>query len=422
MNQHSSQHPRRGFTLVELLIVISIIAILMSLSVVLLGGLLDQAEEEATSATIQKINRLMEQRIEAFDRAFKGARRDTAVNLTRLTLQDPNTDGDTSDGIFGVSEASLEILAKKSYFRFEFPQRFEDRVLVNYGDGSSLTTTLVPGLPNSVYVAISAPAARATLGLPDTTPLDDPAIVAAVTTQFANHAAAPWTESSELLYFALLKSGSYGAAAVDGDRFTDQEIRDTDNDGLPEFIDAWGQPLRFYRWPTRLIDIDAPVPFQPVLTDLADPTDVPPRTILPVERDLANLLMKGLPPAPSVLPNGALPRDLLMTDPDDPIGRLYAEMEKLDGTNGKPLLSSQYNELGFHTPDTFHAPLIVSPGPDEKLGLYEPNDTLNLGNLAAFPPDLDANGTPLEVSDLLLVQEMLLDNLTSRNKLSGGRQ
>jgi hypothetical protein len=111
-----------------------------------------------------------------------------------------------------------------------------------------------------------------------------------------------------------------------------------------------------------------------------------------------------------------------MTDPDDPIGRLYAEMEKLDGTNGKPLLSSQYNELGFHTPDTFHAPLIVSPGPDEKLGLYEPNDTLNLGNLAAFPPDLDANGTPLEVSDLLLVQEMLLDNLTSRNKLSGGRQ
>ena len=30
------------------------------------------------------------------------------------------------------------------------------------------------------------------------------------------------------------------------------EIVDTDGDGLMEIVDAWGQPLRFYRWPTCL--------------------------------------------------------------------------------------------------------------------------------------------------------------------------
>ena len=36
--------------------------------------------------------------------------------------------------------------------------------------------------------------------------------------------------------------------------FTAQEVADTDDDGLLEFVDAWGEPLRFYRWPTRMID------------------------------------------------------------------------------------------------------------------------------------------------------------------------
>ena len=33
------------------------------------------------------------------------------------------------------------------------------------------------------------------------------------------------------------------------DDFSDREVKDTDGDGLLEFVDAWGQPLQFYRWP-----------------------------------------------------------------------------------------------------------------------------------------------------------------------------
>ena len=50
------------------------------------------------------------------------------------------------------------------------------------------------------------------------------------------------------------RSWSRGAArwgsVFSRDEFTDKEVQDTDNDGLPEFVDAWGQPLQFFRWPT----------------------------------------------------------------------------------------------------------------------------------------------------------------------------
>lgn len=401
--------------MLELLMVVAIIGLMMAMSVVVMLSFADQARVEATSATIQKIQKLMEQRTEAFERAFRGSRRDAAMLMMRNKLSDPNSDGDQSDGIFGISDAVVEILAKKALYRFEFPQQFGDRTLVDFGDD----VTQVPGLPDSVYFNILAPKVRTDLSLPDTTPLDDPAIVAQATVLFANHSSLLSTESSELLYFALLKSGNYGSSAVDSDRFTELELTDQDLDGLPEFVDAWGQPLRFYRWPTRLIDIDAPIPFEPDLADLADPTDT--RAILPIERALANIVMKGLPPAPFALPNGVVPRDALLTDPDDPVGRLYAELERFNGTNGFEKLAREYNEVNYHTPDTFHAPLIISSGADERLGLFEPNDTANLGNVAAFPPDLNGNSVLLEVSDLELVQEQLLDNITSRNKRSGGR-
>jgi len=408
---------RRAFTLLELLMVVAIIGLLMSFSIVVMSGFAETARVEATSATIQKIQKMMDQRVEAFERAFRGSRKDAAMQLMRDHLSDPDGDGDRSDGIFGVSDPVVEILAKKALFRFEFPQRFMDRTLLAFGDG----VTVMPGLTDSIYFNVLAPTVRAEMGLPDTTALNDPAIIAQAVIKFANHASSQETESSELLYFALIKSGSYGASSVDSDLFTNQEVADQDGDGLPEFIDAWGQPLRFYRWPTRLIDFDAPYPFEPNLANLTDLTDT--RAILPAERAIANIVMKGLPPAPFALPNGGVPRDALLTDPDDPVGRLYAELEKFDGSNGTGILSTEYNELKYHTPDTFQAPLILSAGPDGRLGLFEPNyfnvpspGVYEFGNLAQLE-----GTTTLSPAPSASTIDQLRDNITSRNKKSGGR-
>ncbi len=57
------------------------------------------------------------------------------------------------------------------------------------------------------------------------------------------------TARAEMLYAILVEgSGPWGSVFSRTD-FTDREVQDTDGDGLPEFVDAWGQPLQFFRWP-----------------------------------------------------------------------------------------------------------------------------------------------------------------------------
>ncbi len=57
------------------------------------------------------------------------------------------------------------------------------------------------------------------------------------------------TARSETLYAILVEGVGPLGAFFNRDDFSDREVQDTDHDGLPEFVDAWGQPLQFYRWP-----------------------------------------------------------------------------------------------------------------------------------------------------------------------------
>ena len=214
--------------------------------------------------------------------------------------------------------------------------------------------------------------------------------------------AAEKAESSELLYFTLTKLAVFGASPVGDDEFLTGEVADTDNDGMLEFVDSWGEPLRFYRWPTRLIDPD----YNPSARDDEN-------VVTSVEREVASLLIRDLPPEPpetfeDLIGDGVFssrkPRDPLKIDPDDPIGRIGFELARLNGVDDAPDLSLQFNEAGFHSPDVFHTPLVVSSGPDRVLGLFEPTDTANLGNLAQY------SGTVSELSD----------NITNRNRRAGG--
>ncbi len=57
------------------------------------------------------------------------------------------------------------------------------------------------------------------------------------------------TARSEMLYAILVEGRGPLGTVFSRDQFTDREVQDTDGDGLPEFVDAWGEPLQFYRWP-----------------------------------------------------------------------------------------------------------------------------------------------------------------------------
>ncbi len=57
------------------------------------------------------------------------------------------------------------------------------------------------------------------------------------------------TARAETLYAILVEGVGPLGSVFSRDDFTDKEVKDTDGDGLPEFVDAWGQPLQFFRWP-----------------------------------------------------------------------------------------------------------------------------------------------------------------------------
>ena len=57
------------------------------------------------------------------------------------------------------------------------------------------------------------------------------------------------TARSETLYAILVEGVGPLGSVFSRDDFSDREVKDTDGDGLPEFVDAWGQPIQFFRWP-----------------------------------------------------------------------------------------------------------------------------------------------------------------------------
>ena len=57
------------------------------------------------------------------------------------------------------------------------------------------------------------------------------------------------TARAEMLYALLVEGTGPLGSVFNRDDFTDKEVQDTDGDGMPEFVDAWGQPLQFFRWP-----------------------------------------------------------------------------------------------------------------------------------------------------------------------------
>ncbi len=73
------------------------------------------------------------------------------------------------------------------------------------------------------------------------------AFASAVSARLAKHQHK--TARSEMLYALLVDGLSPLGSAFSRDDFTAREVQDTDGDGMPEFIDAWGEPLQFFRWP-----------------------------------------------------------------------------------------------------------------------------------------------------------------------------
>ncbi|HBN75995.1 MAG TPA: hypothetical protein DD473_09280, partial [Planctomycetaceae bacterium] len=327
---------RSGFTMIELLVAIGLIVILSGILLVTLGRTLTSSKEKATRVTLQKINEILKQQQVEFNTAMQ--------RTPSRATQDPCL------GSIDVDANLAALLERKRLFRQAFPQRFED--LVGPPPGN------LPLGGGNLGTIVAAEIARATAEKV----ADDPSFV--FTTAHKDK-----TESSELLYILISKGSAFTTASADASEFKPNELKDTDGDGLMELVDAWGEPLQFYRWPTRLLRPN----FAPgaAAFDAETPADSL-RPLIPTVQSVYWTL----------LANGNLDRATLARDQDDPTALIYRFLQNQQSARTKILgvESNGSDFCTFHTPETYTAMMVVSSGPDLELGLYEPTDVTNFGH------------------------------------------
>ena len=195
-NQTQTHARRRAFTLVELLVVVVIITILAGIVLTAMFGATESARVARTRAMVARVNDLIAPIWEAY-------------NTRRVPISIPATDGP-------AVAAGKRLNALRELMRMELPDRITDVV------DDPVTVGKRPALSEAYKRMVTARAG----GFPGT-----------------------WTEAnegSECLYMILSRIQNGNTNGLEFVRET--EIGDTDSDGMPEILDAWGKPIAFLRW------------------------------------------------------------------------------------------------------------------------------------------------------------------------------
>lgn len=217
---------RGAFTLVELLVTITIIGVLASLFLAAMASTTETGRIAATRATIAKIHNLIMQRYEMY-------------RTRRVPIAFVNNAGNQN---WPVVAAGQRLDCLRELMRLEMPDRWQDVI--------SPPQTSPPG---------------------GWTPIARPSLSAAFLRRYnalqainANSPSASY-EGAECLYLVCTTGVSDEMDTLE--QFRPNEIGDYDQDGAPEFWDAWGMPISFLRWaPGFISELQTgkdPDPFDP---------------------------------------------------------------------------------------------------------------------------------------------------------------
>ncbi|MCA9130656.1 MAG: prepilin-type N-terminal cleavage/methylation domain-containing protein [Planctomycetales bacterium] len=270
---------RPSFTLVELLVAIAIMGVMVGMVLFSLAGAQTDAKINLTRKTIEKLNSVILQEWESF--RYRAVR----IDLDSAVLRPYRSAGITNGQppLSPREGARLRMIVLRDTMRMEMPDRLTDILFppsiykvalfsannpANPGDdlpywvgswnpatGTSSPNGSRVASPklNSYRAALNESLRR--LGAPVTAPPFPSPYIGPVAANPALDAIPPAVrdvlfenQPAEMLYQIVASSTYEGGSAIEA--FRPSEIGDTDNDGLPEFLDAWGTPIRWIRWPS----------------------------------------------------------------------------------------------------------------------------------------------------------------------------
>ncbi len=197
----------RGITLIELLVTMVIIAIISAAILGTAAAAMENARERRTQSLVAKISGLV---LEQWD-TYSNRRVDVAPGILKA-INDlyPDTINATQRG---QMLADARLLALRELMKMEMPDRWDDVIHV------PLVLSSVPALSQSYA-------------------------------RHYNSGNEDENNSAECLYMTVMSATGDGEART---LFTSQDFADTDEDGAPEFIDGWGNPIGWIRWPSGVV-------------------------------------------------------------------------------------------------------------------------------------------------------------------------
>lgn len=243
-----SQH-RSGFTLVELLISIVIIGILAALGAAAYIRSMAGAKVKSTQALIENLNSALQERLEIF-RAVKIS--NPPVNilaLARRSATDPINPG-------SPAYRRAEVILRLSLARDLFTQQFWD--IVPYTPDTSANDNPIGTPPDPAAGGALLRDFQKNFRLIAAAP---PSLDLTNTTTWGVHFFPAKTKTADLLHdhdtgssecLHMILNWAPEGTSITSASIPAQFKADTDGDGLMEFVDAWGRPLKFYRAPTDL--------------------------------------------------------------------------------------------------------------------------------------------------------------------------
>ncbi|MDR0521659.1 MAG: type II secretion system GspH family protein [Planctomycetaceae bacterium] len=210
---HRRIFSRKAFTLVEMLIVAVIIVILAGLTLAAVHAAAASAKEAKTRATIQKIDAAVLQIFSDYDRKFARIKH-------RLEQDNTLTEEERY-------KTALHFI--RDLMRMEMPQSWAEVY-----DSESTKDPKEPLKPIA-YGGRKLADKRA----------DAPPVFRHYYQTYCQIKKNTGKDPGRAaLLFLIIQNLNPDALTF----FHSNEIQDTDGDGLPEFVDAWGRPIQFLRW------------------------------------------------------------------------------------------------------------------------------------------------------------------------------
>jgi prepilin-type N-terminal cleavage/methylation domain-containing protein len=238
---------RRGFTLVELMVVILIIGILASMFMLALARATQTAKVARTRSLVQKMHNMLMSRWDS----YRTLRLPIAAEAKSGSANPAEFDAADETERYRQNIARRRMFAMRELVRMEMPDRYEDlqfnpSVLVLPGT----TTPIRPYLWHTYRRRIAqAASARKFSGSVD---------------GYMNYCAERF-QSAECLY--LILTSGLDDSSVATEHFSPNNLGDADGDGMPEFKDSWNNPIEFLRWAPGFVS-----PMQPLFRyDKSDP-------------------------------------------------------------------------------------------------------------------------------------------------------